>query len=279
MEEKKRVCESLDRELAQVKEEYYSSKKQLSDMEEAQATRLAQIKTLEGISLPVEHDITYLYPDRLSNSGRIGKMQRSQQGEDTCNVTAPKNEIKLKEIRTADILNLEKMLQSETEKVFDLHHQFKVRAHDTITTVAKKRDKIQMSSALRSEADNLRQQIERTNRECYQGVKDLLGLRLKIMVAQRQEMEELDRLQNDRKYFALKEEQTREQLVLEMQLVKDRLKAELKDSTSNLQYQIEQLQRQIEVMSLKTKRQLESEKHEEENMKKQTEKLRLVKDR
>ena len=60
--------------------------------------------------------------------------------------------------------------------------------------------------------------------QSFFSVSELLYLRLKIMIAQRMEVEELEGLTREKDYFAVKEAELRDQLVAEMHQMKSRLK-------------------------------------------------------
>ena len=64
---------------------------------------------------------------------------------------------------------------------------------------------------------------------------------MKITRAQREEVEELERLQSDKVFFAAKEQQMREQLLADMALMKRRLRAEASAAHKDFQSQHEAL--------------------------------------
>jgi len=72
-------------------------------------------------------------------------------------------------------------------------------------------------------------------------VAELLRLRLKIMSAQREEVEELERLHDDKIFFAQEEAQMREQLLSDMSLMKRRLRQEAAAAAKDFQSQHEAL--------------------------------------
>lgn len=68
------------------------------------------------------------------------------------------------------------------------------------------------------------------------------------MIAQREEIEELEKLYHDKAVFEVKEAESRTQLISEMQLMKKRLKFELATSTNDFQHQLESLSHRIDLM-------------------------------
>eukprot|EP01034_Spumella_vulgaris_P021567 gene21567-27605_t len=102
-----------------------------------------------------------------------------------------------------------------------------------------------------TEARALLEEDDKFEIQCFLAVSELLKLRLRISVAQREEVEELNRLQVDKRYFADKEEQTREQLMVDMNLMKRRVKEELEESNKQFTRQLAELDSQMRVLRKK----------------------------
>ena len=78
------------------------------------------------------------------------------------------------------------------------------------------------------------------------------------MVAQREEVEELEKLHSVKRSFIERESQVRNQLMADMRQMKRRLKAELQMSTKDFQLQLDSLKTKLEILRLQEKQANES---------------------
>ena len=90
----------------------------------------------------------------------------------------------------------------------------------------------------KEEASVLIDEVDKLDYQGYLAVAELLDLRLKIMKAQREEIEELAQLRADKEYFSHREKSMREQLISDMALMKKRLRAEATNSTKDFHDQL-----------------------------------------
>ena len=236
--EKDRVKE----ELMELKKEYFATKVELNDLQEAQGSRQQQIKRLSELSQPVQRDTTYLIQDRfLGKKGRnesySGVTVMAQNKKKTEKIGA--NEIEStkhysKQVRTGEIIQLEARLEEETRKTASTIHELSCQLKEVMSGNAK--NNVTIDDELEKKRQNATTLVKDLDRLDYQGflsISELLHLRLKIMVAQREEVEELERLHEDRNFFISKETLLRDQLVSDMHLMKRRLRNEVADSTKD----------------------------------------------
>jgi hypothetical protein len=116
----------------------------------------------------------------------------------------------LKLVKTGDIVRLETNLKDET---------FKASAYltDFNTTLLEVEDTINRSKATHHEhlsdfhekANIILNDINKFEIQSYLSVSELLRLRLRIMVAQREEVEELEMLEKNKSFYINKEMQTK----------------------------------------------------------------------
>lgn len=69
-------------------------------------------------------------------------------------------------------------------------------------------------NAIVVEANVLLSSVEKYEFHCFMAVTELLKLRVNILIAQREEVEELERLEHEKKFFTIKEERTKQQVSL-----------------------------------------------------------------
>lgn len=184
-------------------------------------------------------------------------------------------------MKTGDVASLERGINEESGKALIYIKQLNIAVKDAEAAIARQRKLIiaDNSKAVREQAERLISETDRLDYECYLAVSELLKLRLKIMAAQREEVEELEKLQHDKRVFLSRENQTKNQLINEMQLMKKRLKMELATSTDDFRHQLESLQRRIEAMYAKRKKTEEEILQASGNTEKYTRALTAAKDR
>ena len=95
-------------------------------------------------------------------------------------------------------------------------------------------------------ANQLIAELHKSDLNCFSTVSEILKLRLKIMVAQRREVEETDRLHRDKEYFEEKEQEARRSLIVDTSTAKKRLDKELGETTKEFKRQLLDLDKQRE---------------------------------
>jgi hypothetical protein len=148
----------------------------------------------------------------------------------------------IKSLRTGEVMMLEARLEEET-RILNTSIEELDMALKEVKIGTKALDKVVMKSldSCRSEAAELIKEVDKLDHQGYLSVSELLNLRLKIMIAQREEVEELSQLRSDKEFFSARETQMREQLISDMSLMKRRLKAEATNSTKDFHSQSIQL--------------------------------------
>lgn len=259
--------ERVEIELKRVRKETSIARDQILALTKTSDARRLQIETLSELSQPVQKDTTYLVNDRFMlrsdpQAANPPKQPNSAKGSATSGAGAP-NPVKVKErepaaklygksVRTGDIVQLENKVEEETRRVTALVHDLTTSLKEVNEGSA--RLDIAVTQALevrRNEAAELVKEVDRLDYQGYLSVAELLKLRLKIMKAQREEVEELERLHDDKVFFAAKEAAMREQLVTDMNLMKRRLRAEAAAANKDFQSQHEQLDETLKKLKRK----------------------------
>lgn len=194
-------------------------REELADMREAQIARKSQLVRLSQLAQPIESDVTYLFNEKDRHSGKRNVIESAPSE----NQVAPANA--LKQTKTGDLIQLENKVQEITKLVVAKFSDFDVEFVNA-NVVSHRCEQEVMDKVKRaiSEARVLIDEMNSINQQAFFSVHELLHLRLKIMVAQRMEVEELESLTKEKQYFLLKERELRDQLVAEMAQMKSRLK-------------------------------------------------------
>jgi hypothetical protein len=204
-----------------------------------QENRIAQIQRLSELAHPVERDTTYIIPDRFAAHDTMNLYSGVLvTNTHAVNKTGGKNNLLIKTLRTSDIMQLENKLEEETRRLVAGRAELDMALKE-VNMGTKALDAVVMHSldTCRDEAAALVDEVDKLDVQGFLAVSELLHLRLRIMKAQREEIEELSQLRADKDYFCAKERQMREQLLTDMTLMKKRLKAEATNSTKEFQHQ------------------------------------------
>ena len=217
-------------------------KHELKSLRAQQDNRIAQIQRLSELSHPVERDTTYLVPDRFASTDAmnlysgvlVANSQAVNRHESTDKNTKKKSAKVIKTLRTTEIMKLEAKLEEETRKLKGTKSELDMALKE-VNLGSKALDAIVAQSLDKSkeEAGALIEEVDKLDYQGYLAVAELLHLRLKIMKAQREEIEELAQLRADKEYFSHREKNMREQLISDMALMKKRLRAEATNSTKD----------------------------------------------
>ncbi len=212
---------------------------ELRALKQRQETRIAQIQRLSELSHPVERDTTYIIPDRFAARENMnlysGVLVTNSKA---VNNKGGKQSLLIKTLRTTDIMQLEHKLEEETRKLNAGRNELDLALKE-VSLGTKALDAVVMQSLehSRHDAAALVDEVDKLDVQGFLAVSELLHLRLKIMKAQREEIEELAQLRADKEYFASKEKEMRHQLLTDMNLMKKRLRAEAANSTKDFHAQ------------------------------------------
>ena len=263
--------EQISLDLQRLTRDIISKKQELVALKSAQESRIVQIQRLSELSQPVQRDTTYVVKDRYAGraamnmysgvtitNGHIdidslsdtdvsdaehgtgsGKKHAKQAGgkkHGASHETSGRNAIK--SLRTGEVMMLETRLEEETRKLSSSIEELELSLKE-VSVGSKALDKVVTKSLdiCRDEAANLIKQVDRLDHQGFLSVSELLALRLRIMVAQREEIEELAQLRSDKEFFKSREMQMREQLISDMNLMKRRLKTDAANSTKDFHAQ------------------------------------------
>ena len=174
----------------------------------------------------MEADITYVIPERFSRSNAIITASNSPSEETKNKNTKVKagssggggegingNNSLFRIVKSGEMVQLERKLNQETVKVFSLIQDLNNLIDDCKYEKKYNENKFSdISSKEIKEANQLYETVRENEFQCFYIISELLLLKYRIMIAQREEMEELEQLQIDKDYFVEKEEQLKDQV-------------------------------------------------------------------
>lgn len=180
---------------------------ELSSLKTAKDARNVQIQRLSKLSNPVQRDVTYLVEERFNL--RNGRSTEAGNGDIVLG-TVP---VGYKPMKTGEVLKLEQRLQAETLKTTGYLEDVRIAIREAEEERHRYR-KIKAASTAEdlAEARKLYQAVDEIEGQSFLAISELLRLRVSILIAQREEMEQLELLQRDKAFFIEKEEKTRNQV-------------------------------------------------------------------
>jgi hypothetical protein len=187
--------------------------------------------------MEIEKDTTYYYHDRSQQ-----RRPTSGGGKDKSDASKAAKPVALKRVTSGKEAKLEADLQREMRE-----------ANELKTSINKYLDSIEGRSvqytssfsksvaSLKAEAERLLAEAERIDMVSYTTVVELLSLRLKVMVIQREELEDSERLEKEIKYYSDKETSLHMQLNNEVTELNRKFDKEIQDNLREYQQQLSAL--------------------------------------
>ena len=268
--------------LKKLNKEIINKNQELKTLKSTQEYRIAQIQRLSELSQPVQRDTTYIVNDKYAERGVLNmysgvtitaghidleKIEKGEaedmsvddrsgrSGRSASSSVRNQNIHIIKSLRTGEVMQLEARLEEESRKLTSGVEELTL-AMQEVTVGTKALDLVVTRNLDRSreEAAVLVKDVDRMDHQGYLAVSELLTLRLRIMMAQREEIEELAQLRSDKEFFGARERQMRDQLINDMGLMKRRLKAEAGNSNKDFHSQHLALDKQLDKMKKKLAR-------------------------
>jgi hypothetical protein len=236
--------DGVDAELKKIRRETEEARQELEDLLNSQESRKAQIRRFMELPQPVQRDITYLFYDKYAAVNPKKSQQVSEQKDiDLGDLSNPSTLSKItglpKRIRTGEIQLLETKLKEEVSKAYSNIEVLKSRVQHAVDVISKSSIASDSSlDAMRTEAETLVEDLDRLDHQCYMAVAELLKLRLRIMIAQREEFEGIEKLAREKKEFETKEATMKNLLLADMQKLKHQMKVDLKERTADFNKQV-----------------------------------------
>jgi hypothetical protein len=205
-----------DNEISKLTKQKDSIKAEIQSMEIAKTARYEQISRLSKFKAAVSHDTTYLVDEKFPTKLDQGK--QSSKHHHACMIHNKENYYNVtnqfvKPTKNGELLQLEKNLTFETSKV----KAFQNDLIDTINDIIEKRYQYRLQRRYQSKYDILpaKEKLQRvidTELQTFLAVSELLRMRLDIMIAQREKVDEVEKLEHEKNYFIKKEENTKTQV-------------------------------------------------------------------
>ncbi|KAJ1425256.1 hypothetical protein B484DRAFT_397996 [Ochromonadaceae sp. CCMP2298] len=212
---------------------------QIQSLKAAKSSRELQIARLGKLTNPVQRDVTYIVEERFTVKNDNKRAALGSVGPQ-------------KVLRTGEILKLEQRMVSETTKTSTYLQDVQLSIREAEEERHRYRKMTSQNNVTHmKEAKELYLEVDELEAQCFLAVSELLRLRVNIMVAQREEVEQLEHLERDKVFFVNKEEKTRTALIGDMTLMQRRVKNELQDSTRDFQKQLAALSVKLNELKLK----------------------------
>lgn len=265
---------SLDNQILALRNEHKVKQQEITNAKISQSMRQSQIARLSGLSQPIELDQTYFFVDRHANAlsspssvAAIDVPSRSSTGL-----------FKGSQMRTGEAVLLESRLQ-DVSRLLDGHmNSFSSKVASVNTNGSNllmlEGDISNSRSKLKAEATALVRNLDKKEHTLFATMFEVLNLRLRMIIAQRKEVEMREALSHDRLIFQEQEGQ----VVADMEKQLMRLKAQFE---RDLAVQMQRYEKQLRASTKKLEN-LESLNPQETVDKKERmlrEKLQVVKNR
>jgi hypothetical protein len=182
---------------------------EINGLKSAREARQEQITRLSKLSNPVQRDVTYLIEERF-NVRETGALMKSEPM--MANIPPA-----YKSLKTGEILQLERRLQHESLKTSTYLQDVQIAIREAEEERYRYRKmKLTSTETDLTEAKRLYLAVDELEAQSFLAVSELLRLRVSILIAQREEVEQLELLQRDKAYFIEKEEKTRQQVCFQL---------------------------------------------------------------
>jgi hypothetical protein len=190
--------------------------KEIEIEKDQKVVRLERIEILEALGRPVEPDITYVIPEKYSKRSPKAIDPKSEENKKKSNNKTALNDGSaafLKVAKNGEILTLEKRLEDETMKIYSIIQDIE---HFVGDVLSEKQDLekqfIAVSEREFKSSYECYEEVRESEFQCFYLIQELLSLKARIMIAQREEIEELEQLHKDKMFFQNKQEELKEKV-------------------------------------------------------------------
>jgi hypothetical protein len=182
----------------------------------------------------VEHDFTYTFKDKFPSAPKNIVKQKD-------------NHVEARKNKNGEVIRLEKLLQETTRGIEQSVHR--ILENSTVSADDLRQgfdEQLQEIAMERKSTSELIGYVNKCNEQSFASVAELLRLRLRITIAQREESEEIVGLQNDKASFSEREKTVRESILKESRDAKKRLTLELHQTEKEFKKQLLAIDKKIE---------------------------------
>lgn len=283
----KQAVASVEQKLKIIQQEVITTTREMRELEAGQVLRKEQIERLVLLARPVGKDTTYIYRDLFPKNHASDFTGARSPGKGKAATSKSIAEEQQEEanslfrtIKTGEVVKLEQRIHDETLRctsyLRDLQMALQQAELERLTTA-------QQQAILREDdvntATNCWKEVDRNEFQGFFSVSELLRLRYRILVAQRQEIEELERLQHDKEAFVRKEEDAKTHLLEEMNSLQRATQRELSECHRSFEQQLADLDCRIMHWKDKEQRLLSLKEKTQSRERKLHDKLALAKER
>ncbi|CAE7698408.1 unnamed protein product, partial [Symbiodinium microadriaticum] len=238
---------NLDEQIIALRNDYKIKQTEITNAKISQSMRQSQIARLSGLSQPIELDQTYFFVDRY------GKRQ-SQQTSDATTIEhkAPANGGigRIGHMRTGEAVLLESRLL-DISNLVDGHLNALTSKLAAVNTsdnnmILLRGDVNSSRVQLKTEANTLVHNLDKVEHSLFATILEILNLRLRMIVAQRQEVEMRDALNKDRKAFQLEEAEVMADMEKQLLKTTEQFERDLASRTMRYEKQLRLFTKKLE---------------------------------
>mmetsp|Transcript_25418 Transcript_25418/g.37477 ORF Transcript_25418/g.37477 Transcript_25418/m.37477 type:complete len:353 (-) Transcript_25418:84-1142(-) len=210
----------LEEQIQQLRHDYQIKQQEITNAKVSQSMRRSQIARLNGLSQPIELDHTYFFVDRYPSSN-------SQLSASSLEKTHPTlSSTKMGHMRTGEAAMLEGRL-ADVSKLAEGHlHAFSSKISSVSTSSETVLSSVEGTN-LKREAELLVKDLDNSEQKLYATIFEILNLRLRMIIAQRQEVEEREALAAEKIKYEREEVAIRKKLDKDMTRIKSQFETDL----------------------------------------------------
>jgi hypothetical protein len=199
--------------ISTIQKEVENIEKDIHHEKEQKNTRIDRIQILQSLGRPVEADVTYIVPERFTKRTFQKDSSSPKTTETTVKPDLKERTSFLKVGKTGEILVLEKALDQQSMKIYSLvqdidHFMESISSEKTDL----EKQFLNVSEKEFKDSYDCFENVKEGEFQCFFLIQELLTLKYRVMIAQREEIEELEQLHKDKTYFQQKEEELKEKV-------------------------------------------------------------------
>lgn len=259
--------QKLDNEIKDLKLQYEQLQHEITNIKISQTMRRSQIARLSGLSQPVEFDQTYFFANRHPAGAEEDELLQARRGSPSQQQPAA-----AQMLRTGDTVILESRLDNVSKLIQGQLTWFQTQlsavnlSAGTPSSVAAASTEAVASttkrSKLRKEAMEILKEQEKKEEHLFATILELLNLRLRMMIAQREEVEAREVLRAETRDFQSKETSLLCDLHRQLEINKIQYDKDLAYQLSKYQRQLHKSTKKLSVLETFDQRKVTEKKDE-----------------
>lgn len=255
-----------------VSQDIFDNKSELDELLRALAVKRGQIEQMQKLPQPVQRDVTYMFDDKYSYRVTNGhptlpsvpaqpksslmKIAFGLKTVETITRTMPpapptgttsQNSASIGKLKTGEVVKRETEVRKETDRIIDSLNVFQDHMAEAKEFIGQTLQQANMTiGEEREETKRLIEECDSLDNQCFLSVSELLKLRAKMMVAQREEFEELDNINREKVQCSAKEVRVMEKLRRGITGMRENVREEMNEMEEEFGMKRDELEAKIE---------------------------------